>query len=438
MHLKRICAVVLVGLVMGTLQAVTVSSPAEAAKRFTPQPGVTFNSPLGNAGQRRAIFNKIVNSIRATPRGEQIHIMSWNILSREAVDALLRAQKRKVRVRVLMSRSNTTEIDNQPFARLKKGLRKGNKRKPPEKRSWARLCSKSCRGKAGSAHSKFFLYSKAGRARHVLIQGSANLTVASTTNQWNDIYTSTRRREPYMFALNVFRQMAKDRPVSPAQVRWSGGPDRLIFFPQGGRPDPVMQLLNKVRCMGATNTASGRTRIRIAPDVIRESRGMKLGLKIRELWRNGCDIRVGYTVVGRDVGRAMRAPGPRGPVPMRHLVQDRDGDGQFDNYFHLKTMTIVGRVGRDRSNYVTLNGSANWSSGGARSDENIGISWRKGTTLKVEKHLNFWYNSPAFRQTTTSTAFARQATADGRMVDGLLFGTGPINGVDPYAHVDMD
>ncbi len=73
-----------------------------------------------------------------------------------------------------------------------------------------------------------------------------------------------------------------------------------------------MRLLNKVKCAGATNTASGRTRLRIAPDVIREARGMRLGVKVRDLWRAGCDIRVGYTVVGVDVGRAMRAPGARG------------------------------------------------------------------------------------------------------------------------------
>jgi hypothetical protein len=193
-----------------------------------------------------------------------------------------------------------------------------------------------------------------------------------------------------------------------------------------------------VKCRGAA-TPSGRTRLRIAPDVIREARGMRLGVKIRELWNAGCDIRVGYTVVGRDVGRAMRAPTSRGRLPMRHLVQDRDDDGQFDNYFHMKTMTIVGRIGKKRANHVTFNGSANWSSVSARSDENMGMSWRKGMTLKVEKHLNFWYSSPAFTPDRRArSSFARQATADGRMVDGLLFGTGPINGVDPYANVDMD
>jgi len=441
MLVKRACAVAVFALVVGTLQVATTAAPAEAAKRFTPKAGVTFNSPLGSSGTKRAIFKKIVKSIKATPRRQEIHIMTWNLLSKEAVDALLRAQKRKVRVRLIMSRSNA-EIEgvvNQSFKRLKKGLHRGNKGRKANRKSWAILCTKSCRGKQGAAHSKYYLFSRSGKARDVVIQGSANLTVASTTNQWNDVYTTTNRAAPYNFMLGIFHQMAKDKPVRRPSVRWTGKKDSLLFFPEGRGPDPVMRLLNKVKCRGAA-TPSGRTRLRIAPDVIRESRGMRLGVKVRDLWRAGCDIRVGYTVVGVDVGRAMRAPGARGRLPMRHLVQDRNDDGQFDNYFHMKTMTIVGHIGKKRSSYATFNGSANWSSVSARSDENMGITWRKGQTLKIEKHINFWYASPAFTPDPDrqSSRFARQATVDGRMVDGLLFGTGPINGVDPYANVDMD
>jgi hypothetical protein len=37
-----------------------------------------------------------------------------------------------------------------------------------------------------------------------------------------------------------------------------------------------------------------------------------------------------------------------------------------------------------------------------------------------------------------SDRMSQEAIQDGRLVDGLLFGTGPIAGVDPYANVDMD
>jgi len=438
MFFKRVVVVVAIAVIAASFQV-----PAHAG-RYTPRPGVTFNSPVGSDDREDKIYDKIIRSIRSTPRGQDIRIMSWNIQSRGAVDTLLRAQRRGVRVRVLMSRSNAAAIDNHSWFRLQRGLRRGNANRREARHSWARECRASCRGRAGSAHAKYFLFSRSGRARDVVIHGSANLTTASTSNQWNDVYTLINRESPYKFFVRVFQQMAKDRPVRPPYTTWSsGGSDRFLFFPgPSAQRDPRMQLLNKVRCHGATNTRSHRTRIRIAPDVLRESRGMALGRKIWQLWQSGCDLRVGYTVMGRDVGRMMRRPGRRGQgVPMRHLVQDVNGDGQFDRYFHLKAMSIVGHVGGDRSNWVVLNGSSNWSSRAYRSDENLGIHWRERLTRQYQDHFNYWYTWPGFVGSGRYQMSARTtqlAVQDGRLVDGLLFGTGPINGVDPYANVDMD
>jgi phosphatidylserine/phosphatidylglycerophosphate/cardiolipin synthase-like enzyme len=415
--------------------------PAQAG-RYTPGGGTTFNSPVGGPTRQDKIFDKLIRSIRSTPRGHDIRIMSWNIQSQGAVDALLRAQRRGVRVRVLMSRSNAAAIDNRSWARLKKGLHRGNAHRREARHSWGRLCSASCRGRTGAAHAKYFLFSRSGRARQVVIHGSANLTAASTENQWNDIYTTINRERPYKFYVRIFSQMARDRPVRSPYAAWSKGGDRYLFFPGGSHPDPVMGLLNKVRCHGATNTRSHKTRVRIAPDVLREERGMRLGRKVWELWQNGCDVRIGYTVMGVDIGRMLRRPGQRGRgVPMRHLVQDVNGDGMFDRYFHLKAMTLVGNVGGDRSNHVVLNGSSNWSRRGFVSDENVGVYWRKNLTQRYAEHFDYWYNWPGFIQSRRygmSARMTEEAGQDGRLVDGLLFGTAPINGVDPYANVDMD
>ena len=269
---------------------------------------------------------------------------------------------------------------------------------------------------AASAHSKFFMFSHAGKARKVVIQGSANYTVASTTNQWNDIYTHRGNRKVWDFANRIFKEAAADKRARRPYADREFGAFRLLMFPNTGRrvADPVMQMLNRVRCQGATNTASGRTRIRIAPDVIRNPRGMKLGRKVRALWRNGCDIRVGYTVIGRDVGRMMRAPSRRGPVPLKHLVQDFNGDGEFDNYFHMKSMTIVGNYGGDRSNHVLLNGSSNWSGLGKISDENLGIYRSKGLVQRYQKHLIYWYkNFPGSALHPADHAAVRPARAGG-------------------------
>ena len=435
MFFRRVVVVVAIAVIAASFQV-----PANAG-RYTPKSGVTYNSPVGPPEQQKAIFGKILRSIRSTPRGEDIRIMSWNIQSRGAVDALLKAQRRGVRVWVLMSKSNAEAIDNRSWSRLHNGLRRGNANRREARHSWARLCAASCRGRSGAAHAKYFLFSRSGRARNVVIHGSANLTSASTSNQWNDVFTTVNRDRPYEFFVRIFQQMAKDRPVKSPYATWTNGLDRFLFFP-GGQKDPVMGLLNKVRCRGATNTASHRTRIRIAPDVLRENRGMRLGRKVWQLWQGGCDVRIGYTVVGRNTGPMLRRPGTRGRgVPMRHLVQDVNGDGIFDRYFHLKEMSIVGNVGGDKSNWVVLNGSSNWSDRGYRSDENLGVHWRKTLTRRYEKHFDYWYQWPGFarsRRYQMSARMTQDAIQQGRLVDGLLFGTGPINGVDPYANLDLD
>ncbi|WP_340537538.1 phospholipase D-like domain-containing protein [Nocardioides sp. GXZ039] len=437
--------------VVAALSVPAAQAPASAAPpdNFNPRPGATFNSPLGSVTDRRTIFRKIIRSINSTPKGENINIFSWNFLTREGTDALLRAQGRGVRVRLLMDNRNNVEIPNAPFRRLRSELARHNKGRKPARKSWARTCMGSCRGSTGSAHSKFFMFSQAGKVKRVVMQGSANLTLASTNNQWNDIYTHTRSKNVWRFYNKIFREAKRDRRAAKPYVSQRFESNfRLIQFPMATRNDPVMQLLNQVRCSGAKNTASGKTRIRIAPDVIRQDRGMRLARKVRSLWNNGCDIKIGYTVVGIDVGRMLRAPGPRGPVPMRHLVQDVNGDGEFDNYFHLKAMSVVGKLGKNNRAYAVLNGSANWSGLSAVSDENLGIYRSKRDTLRYQSHIDYWYNRfssgsarqavPQFRGATTPPPGERLvfgSDANAVYEDGTPYST---TGVDPYAHMAGD
>jgi hypothetical protein len=430
---------------------VPTGSPASATPdNFSPRSGPTFNSPIGSGADKRAIFHKIIRAINSTPKKGEIKIFSWNFLTREGADALLRAQKRGVMVRLLMDDTNNIEIPNQPYRRLKAGLHHGNKRVAKHRHSWARVCKGSCRGAGGSAHAKFFMFSKSGKVPRVVMQGSANLTLASTNNQWNDIYTHTRNKKIWNFYGRVFREATRDKKAKHPFTAVQVGSTRLMMFPLAGKHvhDPVMQLLNKVKCRDAANTSSHRTRIRIAPDVIRQDRGMDLAKKVRQLWNQGCDIRIGYTVVGVTVGRMLRDSSGRGPVPMKHLVQDFNGDGEFDNYFHLKAMTIVGHVARDRSNYVMLNGSANWSGLARASDENLGVYWNKARTLQYQQHLDYWYTHFPESRDDESDRSARVTTFPATS-DQLVFGTGPDavyesgtpysrSGVDPYANFELD
>ena len=444
-------------LVAITAFLVPVGAPtaADAAPpdNFQPRPGVTFNNPTGDRDKRRLIYRKIMRSIDSAPGGSTIKFFTWNFLTSEGTDALLRAQRRGVTVRLLMDDSNNSdEIGNPPFRRLRAGLHKGNRERPHRPKSWAKTCQNSCRGTGGAAHAKFFMFSQVGKVPRVVFQGSANFTLASTNNQWNDAVIHTRSKPVWRFYDRVFREAARDKKASPPFAAGHFNDFSLYMYPlQGTKVDPAYRLLNKVKCRGARNTASGRTVLRLAPDVIRNARGMKFARKIRGLWEAGCDIRIGYTVVGIDIGRYLRSNQGRGPVPMKHLVQDFDGDGQFDNYFHLKAMAIIGNVAGKRANKVVLNGSANLSGLGAVSDENLGIYWRGPLTDRYRGHIDYWYdNFPADRDPnanevpTETTPAARRAAAEGQ----LVFGSGanavyedgtPYSrtGLDPYAKLRL-
>ncbi len=415
-------------LVTSLVFAVPFAQPgtAQAAPDdYRPKAGVTFNSPLGGTTVRRAIFRKILRSINSAPRGSTIKIFTWNFATSEGADALLRAQKRGVRVKMIMDRQNNKEVPNEPFRRLRAGLSQGNDKWPAKRRSWARMCSQSCRGAGGASHSKFFMFSKVGGVKRVVMQGSANFTLASTNNQWNDIYTYTGNRPVWRFTGEIFAEAAKDKrlkkPFAAVELKNSD----LIMFPLAGKGsyDPVAKLLSEVKCGNAKNTPSGRTVIRIAPDVIRQDRGMRLAKMIRALWNQGCDIKVGYTVMGIDVGRYLRSSDGRGPVPVKHLVQDFNGDGIFDNYFHLKAMSVVGNVRGDKSGYAVLNGSANWSTSSARSDENVGVYYTKNRTVRYQDHVNYWYdNFPSDGYGRTTARSSADGSAEGEKQ--LVFGSG--------------
>ena len=396
--------------------------------------GVTFNSPIGSRTVKVKINRKIMGAINHARRGSYIKIMTWNFMSAAAKDALLNAQRRGVKIQLLMDASNVDEdTPNPQFRRLKAGLAKGNQGRRVDRRSKAKTCSGACRGRGGAAHSKYFLFSRVGASPHVLMQGSANLTTAAAYNQWNEIYTLVNRDSLWQFANTIFDQMWLDRAQPQPYMTASSGHFSLTFSPYSGpafRSDPVQDALNDVVCRGAVRAgnANHRTIVRSAPDVIRGRRGMAAARQLKALWNRGCDVRVVYTVMGKDVKKVLSSTSGRGKVPMRHLVQDFDGDGAFDNYFHIKVLSINGVLGSNKTAYLSFNGSSNTSDLSTRSDENIGTFRSKRITLKYQRHIDYWFeNKPS----------------DGREKSGSLNtslggAAGRLGVIDPYMHVDLD
>jgi len=411
----------------------STSSKVAARSKFKVKSGITLNSPLGGYKTKYAILRKIHHAIMHAPRGSHMWIMSWNLRWQNSVDQLLRAQRRGVIIRVLMDSSNSSRtVPNPPWRRLARGFRNYNKKVPRSRRSYLKECSGACRAsRGGQAHSKYFLFEQSGRSDWVVMQGSSNLTLASAINQWNDLYTHAEKIDLYRFFVHRFKESWRDRSPRTQWMRYEHPKFRIYMSPRGtgfrssDRSDPLLRTLRATRCKGTTGGAGNRhhrTVIRVAPDVLRgvsgTSWGWKVAYRLRKLWNAGCDVKVGYTVMGKAIYRLLKRKANRGPVPMRHLVQDFNGDKEFDRYFHMKVWAINGVIGNDTSAYWVQNGSSNISPMSGRSDENIGIYRPASIVKRYQKHIEYWFNNPP-----------RSA----RVVPSRIRGV-----VDPYRNVDLD
>ncbi len=362
--MKRVIVgiVALVVVATGALTAALGSSipgapetAAAAAKSRLPT-GVMFNSP-----GEHSIIGHIRQTINRTPRGEKIRIMSWNFQHAGITRSLIDAHQRGVSVRVIMARQLADKQGyHGSFKRLGRALKKGNRNRRAAMRSWTRTCSNSCRGRGGSMHAKMMLVTKAGGRSRIIQQGSANFTGSAANNQWNDWYTTTGNKARFRGWMKVFREASQDRRAD--QRQFTTGKIWSWFSPRKG--DPVMKLLNKVRCKGARGAGiNNRTSIRIASAVFQNERGIEIGRKLKRLYDAGCNIRVVFTMMTNKIRAAIRG------VPVKQLAYDDNGDGSFDSYLHMKAMAISGHWDGNRGAHVVFNGSANWSRMGMVSDE---------------------------------------------------------------------
>lgn len=359
-----------------------VAAKDKPKKRFAVSPGVTLANPLNET--RRAINGKVLRVIEHTRRGATIRLASWNFDSFAYVDALTAAHRRGVSVRLLMSRTMAgSQGGNGPFAVLRSNLRgSGNVERPLSDRSWARTCDHSCRGKGGAMHAKYYIFSRSGSSKKIVMNTSANLTAAAGRGiQWNDLYTVVGRDETYNQYMTAFKQATADRPFP--YLKFTDGPIFGFFFPLYNREHPAMTMLKQVRCHGAKGAGTnGRTAIRVAQDVFNNEIGSEILLELRRLHRRGCDVKVVYSqAVGksREIIKQM---------PHNHLVQDTDGDGAYDRYLHAKVLSISGYYGKDRGQRIVLNGSANFSGTAIQSDEQGMVIDRDS----VERQYGTWIN----------------------------------------------
>jgi len=410
---------------LGTVAGTPVAPPAQAGtghhhKPWSPAPGITFNNPL--LPKRSHVINKKVRmAISNTRKGETIRLMTWNLKSALFTRAIVNAHRRGVGVRVIMSAGLARgQSGHGSYATIKRALSNGNRGRPARLKSWIHTCHDSCRGRHGIVHSKFFLFSKVGGAKDIVMSASGNLTEVAANRQWDDLTTIVNRPKTYRNFGMIFAQASRDKPVRPAYHQFTDGSLEGWFYPRMGQRDTILKLLAPVHCKGAIGAAANHTTvIRIAQAVFNGKRGLHIAQRLRQLYNQGCNIRIDYTAMANSSQRVLA------PVPKRHIVQDFDGDGLYDRYLHMKAIAINGHYGKDHSHKVVLNGSANWSGMSLKSDEQGLILHRPRAVTQYIKWINHIFEHPPPRPKVVAPTTRR--TPDGRIVK-----------INPYAHVELD
>ena len=134
----------------------------------------------------------------------------------------------------MVDRLNANEDNrNDTFNRMTKAF-KGDKKRRPDMRSFTRRCVSACRYGSGIAHSKFFLFSKAGKATDIVVNGSFNATDLASHSQWNDVFTVRGRSAIYAEFDQVFDEMRRDKKVKQPYLTSTHGRFTSYFYPYKG------------------------------------------------------------------------------------------------------------------------------------------------------------------------------------------------------------
>lgn len=363
-HHRSLVALLLAVLVLGVLPgltsgAATAASPAAAApgggNRFTPPNGVLLSDPT-IGGRKRVILDRIIASVNATRKGEYIRTAVWNYDDKRTTDALLAAHRRGVHVQIVVANSVRNGNWNRTTAALNANR---------SDRSFATRCRGGCRSRS-ILHAKFVLISEVGKAEKVSMVGSFNLTRPAGYRQWNDLVTTSDKRF-YDQLVTTFREYAQDQNRARPYRRTTVGSKTITLWPSFKR-NTIRDELSQVRCNPPGGYAA-RTKVRIAIAGWFDEFGTSIARTVRRLWDSGCDVKIITTLAGRGVNRVLKSGRGRGPVPIRRLIIDANGDRVPEKYLHMKAIAIRGGFGKDPSADVLITGSPNWSARASRSDE---------------------------------------------------------------------
>ncbi|WP_425549419.1 phospholipase D-like domain-containing protein, partial [Actinomadura miaoliensis] len=361
---------------------VTGQAAAAAAKPkkkyYVPQ-GPRFNLPTGTKTQQGALDLYIKKLIRNAPKGSEINVALFRLNTAGMAKELVRAKKRKVKVRIVVD-SDSLNKRRSVYDYLRKNLGTSTRRS-----SWIVLCPKGrgciapkVSGQWSKNHNKFYAFSRTYSSHNVVVQTSGNATGGMYV-QYNDAYTMTDAKL-YRAYRKYFYDLAKRRANGNYYRTYRSGSRAVTFFPKA-TGDPIADALDKVSCVGGT-------RLRLSSGLFTRSGVAK---RLSRLDDAGCDVRLVSASFGESTLKALRQPGRNGGPQTRFFTEKQTREA------HSKYLLIDGWYnGRRRK--VVMTGSHSYTTAALRyNDEAMLTIESKATYDAYLRNFNRVFGAAAGR-----------------------------------------
>ncbi|ASR36330.1 hypothetical protein BAY61_16415 [Prauserella marina] len=323
--------------------------PCRDAPRRPVTTGAVLNDPAG--GDPTAVVRQVCNLVKQAPEGSRIRIAHFVISGEAGMDfanELIGAHRRGVDVQVVL---DGWQADNPAVDALRAEI--GTRE---DERSWLHVCTRTspegntaaCIGTKGQ-HNKFYLFSKTGGKRDVVLQSSANFTDVNSRTYWNNAVTFTGNPALYRAYDSYFEDLAAERATDDyyrtATTLMRGGIVKFSFFPRA-EGDPVVENLAKVGCWTPTTVRIGMS----------EWDDYRIGIarRVVELAERGCSIKIVHGLMDDEVREVLSGhPG----IAMRELGDANALPGRI----HSKFVLIEGQYGLNPVARWVLTGSPNFN-----------------------------------------------------------------------------
>lgn len=351
--------------------AAQVDRPCQDAPAAPVRTGAVFNDPVG--GDPRAIVRQICSLVRQAPAGSRIRIAHFVVSGDAGADfaaELVAAHRRGVDVQLVL---DGWQDDTPAAESLRAALGTDESRD-----SWLHVCSRvspegntsSCIATKGQ-HNKFYLFSRTGGARDVVVQSSANFTDLNSQTYWNNATTLVGNKKLYRAYNDYFEDLAAERATDDyyrtVSTGMRGGTVRAYFFPRA-EGDHVLEILDRVGCRGGTKLQIGMSEI----DAYR----VGIAHRLVELSGQGCEVRVVHGLVDQEVLDTLAAD-PR--IEVRALEVSNALPGRI----HSKYFLVDGEYDGRRDARWVFTGSPNWNHTSLRRNDEAMIQTNIGTVYEA-------------------------------------------------------